>query len=121
MLAVSAIFSPRDLTDLLGVLIMNSRDALTGDPVRDAGLVQTLIQNPASTVIVRVCGGTFEGIRDGDLLIVDRSLIPKAGALVLKSISGELVVSRFSQRLRLAGTEPEPVWGTVTFVIHAVS
>jgi len=55
-----------------------------------------LVQHPAATFFVRVQGDsmTGAGIHDGDLLVIDRSLEPKSGAVVVAVVNGELTVKR---------------------------
>ena len=55
-----------------------------------------LVQHPAATFFVRVKGDsmTGAGIQDGDLLVVDRALEPKSGAIVVAVVDGELTVKR---------------------------
>ena len=56
-----------------------------------------------------------EGIRDGDLLVVDRSVIPSEGDIAVVAEDGQLVIKKL-------GKQPESdsgfeVWGAVTFSI----
>ncbi|HEB79208.1 MAG TPA: translesion error-prone DNA polymerase V autoproteolytic subunit [Rhodospirillales bacterium] len=59
-------------------------------------LNEHLIKHPAATFIVRVEGAsmTGAGIHPGDLLIVDRSLEPRDGSIVVAAVNGELTVKR---------------------------
>ncbi|MEX0918234.1 MAG: translesion error-prone DNA polymerase V autoproteolytic subunit [Candidatus Paceibacterota bacterium] len=61
-----------------------------------------VVKNPASTFFVRVQGDSMEGagIFSGDVLVVDRSIEPKDGTIVVAAVYGELVV----KRLRKNGT-----------------
>lgn len=70
-------------------------------------LNQHLVQHPAATFFVRVQGDsmTGAGIHHGDLLVVDRALEPKSGAIVVAVINGELTV----KRLQIEG---EKIWLT---------
>lgn len=54
------------------------------------------VQHPAATYFVRVSGDSMigAGIHDGDLLVVDRSLEPKHGDIVIAGFHGELTVKR---------------------------
>ncbi len=98
-------------------------------------LNEHLILHPAATFFVRVAGDSMigAGITDGDILIVDRSLEPTDGKIVIAVVNGELVVKRLRRTekgwLLLAenddyspievGEEGEfEVWGVVTNVIH---
>ena len=98
-------------------------------------LNEHLILHPAATFFVRVAGDSMigAGITDGDILIVDRSLEPTDGKVVIAVVSGELVVKRLRRTekgwLLLAENDGYPpievgeedefeVWGVVTNVIH---
>lgn len=96
-----------------------------------------LIKNPAATFMARVSGDSMigVGIHDGDVIIVDRSLEPKDGQIVIAVLNGELTVKRLKhkrKRLFLQAENPNypdieitdasafQVWGVVTNVIHAL-
>jgi DNA polymerase V len=55
-----------------------------------------VVKNPASTFFVRVEGDSMmgAGIFSNDVLVVDRSLTPRSGSIVLAAVFGELVVKR---------------------------
>ena len=63
----------------------------------DIDLNSHLIKNIPSTFLIRVQGKSMDavGIRDGDLLVVDRSLNPKNFSTVIANVSEELVVKTF--------------------------
>ena len=68
------------------------------DSVEDnIDLNKHLIKHPAATFFVRVSGNSMigAGIHDNDLLIVDRSLNPVNGNIVIAAIEGFLTVKRF--------------------------
>lgn len=100
-------------------------------------LNQHLIQHPAATFLVRVSGDSMigAGIYDCDVLVVDRSLTCKDGAIVIAVIDGELTVKRFfayDNKVVLRAENPKylditvtqemdfRIWGVVTTVIHKV-
>lgn len=75
------------------------------------------------------------GIADGDELVVDRSLTPADGNVVVAIIDGELTIKRLRLehgRVRLAAENPDysdviipelaelSVWGVVTRCLHYV-
>ena len=75
------------------------------------------------------------GINDGDLLVVDRSLEPDHGAIVIAAVDGELTVKRLSLtkgKIFLVAENPDyppievkegqemMIWGVVTNAIHKV-
>lgn len=72
-----------------------------GDDVveRSLDLNDLLISHPDATFFVRVEGDSMEGagIFSGDVLVVDRSLTPRSGDVVVAAVFGELVVKRFFQ------------------------
>lgn len=53
-----------------------------------------LVKRPAATFFVRASGNSMinAGIFDGDILVVDRSLIPADGAIVIACIDNEMTV-----------------------------
>ncbi len=68
-------------------------------------LNRELVRNPASTFFVRVAGDsmTGDGIGNGDLLIVDKSIDPHDGCIAICCLDGEFTV----KRLKL---ESDGVW-----------
>ena len=102
---------------------------------RRLDLNELLIKNPAATFFVRVAGDsmTGAGIQHDDILIVDRSLAPVSGNIVIAVYSGELTVKRLVQDgdgARLVAENPSyppifineedgcEIWGVVTSVVH---
>jgi DNA polymerase V len=96
-----------------------------------------LIKHPAATFFVKVTGHSMlgAGIHDGDMLIVDRSLEPTHGRIIIAVINGELTVKRLQierDRILLVAENLEYppiqvqemdemlVWGVVVTVIHMV-
>jgi len=97
-----------------------------------------LIRNPTATFFVRVTGDSMinSGIHSGDILVVDRSLDPKDGSIVIAVINGELTVKRLSVqngRISLVPENPNykkiditdemnfEVWGVVSSIIHKIT
>ena len=73
-------------------------------------------------------------IRDGDLAIIDRSLKPKSGSVVLAVLDGNFTIKYFrpsKEGIVLEAANPDfppipikeetdfQVWGVVTHVIHS--
>ncbi len=98
-------------------------------------LNEHLIQHPSATFFVRVAGDsmTGAGIHDGDILIVDRSLEPESGNVVVAAVNGELTVKRLIRHNGRCMLKPENdafscvdipeqadvhIWGVATSVIH---
>lgn len=102
-------------------------------------LNEHLVQNPASTFFVRVEGDSMigAGIFPNDILIVDLSLEPSDGNVVIAMVDGDFTVKRLKMRAQKQITlmpeneRYEPIvikdgmdcniWGVVTNVIHALS
>jgi DNA polymerase V len=100
-------------------------------------LNELLIQRPATTFLLRVYGSSMikAGIFDNDILIVDRSLVPCDGNVVIAAVNGELTVKRLciegDQVQLVAENDDYPsieitsdtdlhILGVVTNVIHSL-
>lgn len=98
-------------------------------------LNELCISNPPATYFVRARGESMRdaGISDGDILIVDRSLEARSGAIVIASLQGEFTVKTLELRAghaRLLPANPDysPIditpelgaefFGVVTYVIR---
>lgn len=97
-----------------------------------------LIKHPAATFLVRATGDSMinAGIHENDLLIVDRSVTPTHGKIVIVAIDGELTVKRLHKRkngrhiliadnpnyapLEISADSEIHIWGVVVHVIHSV-
>ena len=95
-----------------------------------------LIRHPAATFLMRAEGDLLlkAEIHHGDILIVDRSLTPGHGRVVIAAVEGRLTAKRLQvdrngqALLKDDSHEPIPVneydgveiWGVVTNVIHPV-
>ena len=60
-------------------------------------LNELLVKRPAATYFVRVEGDSMigAGISDGDLLVVDRSLRPADGDVIIASVDGDFTVKTY--------------------------
>ncbi len=100
-------------------------------------LNELLVQKPAATFFVRAEGESMlgAGIHPNDILVVDRSIEPVPGKIVICALNGELTVKRLmrkNERWLLQSENPDypdillyeeldmVVWGVVTNVIHAL-
>jgi len=98
-------------------------------------LHEHIVKHPSSTFFSRVEGESNSalGIKNGDILVADRSQAPKNNSLVLAVIDGEITICRVERRfnewyLVLGDGSYHPVnfddetvvWGKVTHVVHAV-
>ncbi|MDR3197018.1 MAG: translesion error-prone DNA polymerase V autoproteolytic subunit [Planctomycetaceae bacterium] len=99
-------------------------------------LTAHLIKHPEATFFLRVRGDsmTGAGIFDGDLLIVDRSLPPVSGDIVIAVLDGEFTVKRLIIRNGTIELRPEnplfkplriyeesqlEIWGVVTAAVKS--
>lgn len=90
-------------------------------------LNEHLVSHPSSTYFVRASGDSMMelGIFNGDLLLVDRSLEPKHGDVVIAALDGELtckVLDLKQRRLLPANSrcKPIPLPEEVDLVIEGV-
>ena len=101
-------------------------------------LDRELVKNEESTFYARVSGDSMieAGLDDGDLLVIDRSLDPENGKIVVCFIDGEFTVKRIVKRKGELYMKPENkkfkeikivegneliIWGVVTYVIKYVN
>ena len=104
---------------------------------RELDLNELLIQHPAATFFVRVSGTSMikAGIHHNDLLVVDRSLGPSHGKIVIAIIQGEFTVKRLYHQgkeiqllaenddyspIKVEEASDLRIWGVVTHVIHSL-
>ncbi len=141
-LKVSEVFTPGNDMKVELPMFLESVSAGFPSPADDyledrLDLNDYLIRNPAATFFVRVTGDSMldAGIYSGDILVVDRSLSPKDGNIIIAAIDGELIVKRMQRIKNRIYLIPEnkkyhpieissemnfEVWGVVTTVIHSV-
>ncbi len=96
-------------------------------------LNQYCIRHPAATFFVRASGNSMNdiGLKDGDLLVVDRSLRPEHGDIVIAEVDGGFTVKQLLTRPKLAlqpmnsaysAIYPDPdtlfIFGVVTHFVH---
>lgn len=95
-----------------------------------------LIRNPESTFLARASGNSLAaaGIRDGDLLVVDRAVPPTTGSIVVVSVEGAFALRWLGRDAegrrvasaahpdapdRLLGDDQElTIWGVVRWVVR---
>ena len=100
-------------------------------------LNEHLISNPFSTFFLRVKGDSMinAGIKDKDLIIVDKSLIAKPEDIVIAMIDGEFTIKRLSIKndelylkaenhnypdFRFKNHIDVQIWGVVIYSIHSL-
>lgn len=111
------------------------------NPAEDApgialDLNELMVPNPVSTYYLRVEGDSMigAGITSGDIVVVDKSLDPKNGDIVVAAVDGDFTLKHLkregSQKAWLVAANPayQPIalheatdaalWGVVTYIIH---
>lgn len=101
-------------------------------------LNEWLVERPAATFMVRIEGDSMidAGIHDGNVAIVDRSIDPQPGHVVVAVVDGEFLVKRLirqADRWLLACENPDypatiplddaqdvAIWGVVRHVINTI-
>ncbi|WP_454780702.1 LexA family protein [Legionella sp. WA2022007384] len=93
------------------------------------------IKHPSATFVLQATGDSMidAGIFSGDWLLVDRSIEPADGRIVIAAVNGELTVKRLSKKsgkVQLLPANPKfkpieitegnemVIWGVVTLVLH---
>lgn len=102
-------------------------------------LYESLVRHPSQTFLVRAAGDSMinAGIHENDLLIVDRSIPPANGKIVIAAIDGHLTVKRLQRNpdstfsllpenpafkaLEISEESHVHIWGVVIHVIHSFS
>lgn len=86
---------------------------------KELDLDTLLVKNPSSTFFLRASAEkeNLAGIHEGDILIVDRSVYPDAGDLVVYCTGRELEIGYFSDSSKEVLPE-HTLWGTITWIIH---
>lgn len=104
---------------------------------KNLSLDEYLVSRPASTFFIRVKGDSMSEahILDGDLLIIDRSLIPKSGSVVLATLFGNFTLTYYKLKegkifletananftsTQITEETDFQIWGVVSHVIHSL-
>jgi len=121
------------LTDSVSAGFPSPADDYTEENI---DLNEYLISNPFSTFFLRVKGDSMinAGIKDKDLIIVDKSLIAKPGNIVIAMLAGEFTIKRLSKKNDELYLKAEnhnypdfsfknhidvQIWGVVIYSIHS--
>ena len=104
---------------------------------RGIDLNEQLVRNKPATFFMRVSGNSMinAGIFDGDIVIVDRSVKPVNGKIVIAVIDGEMLIRRYEKTLNHLRLVPETnklspievsefmdfkIWGVVMYIIRSI-
>ena len=137
---ILSVINIRDNKKTVTPLFLDSVSAGFPSPATDyienkLDLNEHLVKHPAATFIVKASGPSMieAGISSGDLLIVDRSIVPRNNNIVIASIFGDLTVKKLHKKgstlFLLSANNQYPsieikeemecfLWGVVTYVIH---
>lgn len=100
-------------------------------------ITQEIVKNPAATFYARVSGTSMidDGIGDGDILVVDKSVEPYSGCIAICYINGEFTLKHVERHpdyvllipankkfkpIRVEEGSELLIWGVVRYVIHKV-
>lgn len=100
-------------------------------------LNRELIKDPAATFFARVKGVSMidEGIDDGDLLIIDKSVEPYSGCLAVSYLDGEFTLKRVTlekdcawlvpankdyKPIKVTADNDFMIWGIVRYIIKKI-
>ena len=132
---------PDPATQALPYPLALGRAGLSGFPSpaqdyegRTLDLNERLVKRPSATFFMTVTGDSMVnlGIHEDDLLLVDRSIDPRPGHILVALVEGEITIKRYQQignRPYLCSGNPRyqpialtdldcQVWGVVRSVIH---
>lgn len=105
---------------------------------RGIDLNEQLIKNKPATYFMKVSGSSMTGacIHNGDIVIVDRSIKPVNGKIVIAVVDGEMLIRRLEKTINKMRLIPETsglspidvgefsdvnIWGVVTYVIRSLA
>lgn len=100
-------------------------------------LNKELVRNPSSTFFARVKGVSMieDGINDGDMLIIDKSVEPFDGCLAVCFVDGEFTLKRYRNMgtyallvpanpdyspIRVDADNQFAIWGVVRYLVKKV-
>ncbi|WP_319760876.1 translesion error-prone DNA polymerase V autoproteolytic subunit [Maridesulfovibrio sp.] len=134
------IFQPEDTCRLKLPLLLSEIIAGFPSPADDyidkkLDLNEQLISNKAATFLVRSYGDSMlaANIKEGDILVVDRSLEARDNSIIIAEVNGELTVKRLKTAkdrlflipentgyspLEITAETSFEIWGVVTYIIH---
>ncbi|MEO6729707.1 MAG: translesion error-prone DNA polymerase V autoproteolytic subunit [Ferruginibacter sp.] len=105
---------------------------------RGIDLNEQLVRNKPATFFMRVSGNSMinAGIFDGDIVVVDKSIKPQNGKIVIAVIDGEMLIRRYERTINKVRLVPEThklatidvsefmdfkIWGVVMHIIRSLS
>lgn len=109
-----------------------------GYPDDPLDLRELLIKNPPATFFVKAEGDSMEGagVFSGDIIVIDRSIMPVPGSVVLAALNGEFTLKRLWPKgeegllmpenprygpIHVSKDDDFSVWGVATYVLHKLT
>lgn len=104
---------------------------------RGIDLNEQLIGNKPSTFFMRIAGNAMQqaGITTGDIIIIDKSLKPQSGKIIVAVVEGEMLLRRYEKtfnkvfliaeaakttKMEITEYSDFKVWGVVTWILKNV-
>ena len=100
-------------------------------------IVREMSRHPETTFYAMVSGESMKeaGLQNGDIVVIDKSLEPKNGDIIIAAVDGEFTIKEFRmdaanhcawliphndryQPIRVTQEDNFSVWGVVTHTIH---
>lgn len=100
-------------------------------------LAREMVRHPESTFYARIAGNSMEdaGIRNGDIVVIDRALEARNGSIVVACIDGEFTAKEYRyderekcvwliphnkryEKIKLTEENNCIIWGVITHCVH---
>lgn len=100
-------------------------------------LVHEMTHNPDTTFYAKVGGESMRdiGLLNGDIVVIDRSIVPQNGDIIVAAIDGEFTIKEFQmdennncvwlvphnpefEKIQVNANDNFMVWGVITHCIH---
>ncbi|NCB19639.1 MAG: translesion error-prone DNA polymerase V autoproteolytic subunit [Bacteroidia bacterium] len=142
MKKIITLYTPKQEKELLVLYTESLIKAGFPSPAEDhtdlkLDLNKELIKNPSATFFARVSGESMigDGVGDGDILVVDRSVEPADGQIAVCFLDGEFTLKRIRingktiilvpanpsyKQIEVTADNDFSIWGVVRYIIKKV-
>ncbi|MEA4868502.1 MAG: translesion error-prone DNA polymerase V autoproteolytic subunit [Rikenellaceae bacterium] len=142
MKKIITLYTPKQEKELLVLYTESLIKAGFPSPAEDhtdlkLDLNKELIKNPSATFFARVSGESMigDGVGDGDILVVDRSVEPADGQIAVCFLDGEFTLKRVRingktiilvpanpsyKQIEVTADNDFSIWGVVRYIIKKV-
>lgn len=142
MKKIITLYTPKQEKELLVLYTESLIKAGFPSPAEDhtdlkLDLNKELIKNPSATFFARVSGESMigDGVGDGDILVVDRSVEPADGQMAVCFLDGEFTLKRVRingktiilvpanpsyKQIEVTADNDFSIWGVVRYIIKKV-